>query len=139
MSDSTNELIRELLEAWNQHDPNRVAKLYAPEYEEEDVAAVGKHRGPNAARGTFILYLRAFPDLTLTAEEALVDGDRVALSWILCGTHRGRLMNIPATGRQVRVRGVSLMTVRDGQIAHTTRVWDLAGLLRTFGLLPELS
>ena len=86
-----------------------------------------------------ILYLRAFPDLRLTADDVVIQGDCVVLSWILTGTHRGTLMNIPATGRGVRVRGVSIMSLSDGRIKRTCRVWDLAGLLRTFGLLPELS
>jgi steroid delta-isomerase-like uncharacterized protein len=139
MSDSTAQLIQDLVDGWNAHDPNKVSALYAPDYEEEDIAAADRHRSPIAARATFILYLRAFPDLRLEAEDIVIQGDCVALSWILTGTHRGSLMNIPATGRSVRVRGVSLMTIADGRIKRTCRVWDLAGLLRSFGLLPELS
>ena len=47
-------------------------------------------------------------------------------------------MNIPPTGRAVRIRGVSLLTVADGRLKRARRIWDLAGLLRSFGLLPEL-
>jgi steroid delta-isomerase-like uncharacterized protein len=139
MSETTSQLIQDLVDGWNAHDANKVTALYAPDYEEEDIAAAGRHRGPIAARATMILYLRAFPDLRLTAEDVVIQGDCVVLSWILTGTHRGTLMNIPATGRGVRVRGVSIMSLADGRIKRTCRVWDLAGLLRTFGLLPELS
>jgi hypothetical protein len=39
----------------------------------------------------------------------------------------------------VQVRGVSLMTINEtGQIVRLNRIWDLAGLLRAIGLLPEL-
>lgn len=139
MSDTTAELVQNLVDAWNAHDANQVAALYAPDYEEEDIAVAGRHRSPIAARATFILYLRAFPDLRLEAEEIVIQGNSAALSWVLTGTHRGSLMNIPATGRSVRVRGVSLMTMAEGRIKRTSRVWDLAGMLRTFGLLPELA
>ena len=139
MSDTTAELVQNLVDAWNAHDPNRVSALYAPDYEEEDIAAADRHRSPIAARATFILYLRAFPDLRLQVEEIVVEGNSAALSWVLTGTHRGSLMNIPATGRSVRVRGVSMMTMADGRIKRTCRVWDMAGMLRTFGLLPELA
>jgi steroid delta-isomerase-like uncharacterized protein len=138
MSEPMNQLIKDLLEGWNEHNTNKVVALYAPDYEEEDVAAAVRHHGPNAAKGSMLLYLRAFPDLNLIAEDVVVQDNCVAMSWILSGTHRGRLMNIPATGRSVKVRGVSIMTVRDGLIRRTCRVWDVAGLLRTFGLLPEL-
>ena len=131
--------MQDLVEAWNEHDANKVAALYAPDYEEEDIAAADRHRSPIAARATFVLYLRAFPDLRLEAEDVVIQGDCAVLSWILTGTHRGSLMNIPATGRPVRVRGVSIMTFDAGRIKRTCRVWDLAGMLRTFGLLPELA
>ncbi len=139
MTEITDRLIKDLVGAWNEHDANKVAALYAPDYEEEDVALAEPHRGVNAARGTMILYLRAFPDLRLEVEEVVAEANCVVMAWILSGTHRGRLMNIPATGRPVRVKGVSIMTVADGRITRTRRVWDLAGLLRAFGLLPELS
>jgi len=139
MSESNAKLIQDLLDGWNQHDAGKVAALYAPDYEEEDIAAADKHRSPIAARATMVLYLRAFPDLRLEAENIVIEGNCAAMSWILIGTHRGTLMNIPATGRAVKVRGVSMMTIADGKIKRTCRVWDLAGLLRTFGLLPELS
>ena len=139
MSETTDRLLKDLIDGWNEHNANKVVALYAQDYEEEDVATAGKHRGPNAAKGSMLLYLRAFPDLRLTAEDIVVQDNCVALSWILYGTHRGPLMNIPATGRSVKVRGISIMTIAGGLIQRTCRVWDLAGLLRAFGLLPELS
>ena len=54
------------------------------------------------------------------------------------GTHLGTLMNIPASGRSVSVRGVSVFTLAAGQVSRATYIWDVAGLLRTIGLLPEL-
>jgi len=47
-------------------------------------------------------------------------------------------MNIPPTGRAVAVRGTSVLTVEDGKIKRAFRIWDVAGLLRSIGLLPEL-
>jgi len=47
-------------------------------------------------------------------------------------------MNIPATGRTVAVLGATFLTVRDGLIAGSETVWDIAGFLRSVGLLPDL-
>jgi hypothetical protein len=47
-------------------------------------------------------------------------------------------MNIPATGRPVTVRGVSVCHVEGGRIVRAMHIWDVAGLLRAIGLLPEL-
>ena len=65
-------------------------------------------------------------------------GERVVVVWTARGTHLGALMNIPASGRMVTVRGVSAFRLRDGQITQAEYIWDVAGMLRDIGLLPEL-
>ena len=64
--------VTELLEAWNAHDPDRVAALYAQTYEGTDVGEAGPLRGPEAVRVMVARYLRAFPDLKFTQEEMIV-------------------------------------------------------------------
>lgn len=128
----------EFFDAWNAHDVRRVASYYAPDYEEIDVAQAEPRHGPDAVRRYLLYYLRAFPDLRVTLDECVIDGDKVALYWTWCGTHTGTFMHIPPTGRWVKVRGASLITLDDGKIRRAVRIWDLAGLLRSIGLLPEL-
>jgi steroid delta-isomerase-like uncharacterized protein len=83
-------------------------------------------------------YLRAFPDLEFIGQETIVQGQRAALVWKAHGTHRGPLMNIPATNRATEIRGMSVLTVEDERITRGTSIWDVAGFLRSIGLLPEL-
>jgi predicted ester cyclase len=45
-------------------------------------------------------------------------------------------MGIPATGKHVSFKGISLIRFRMNMVVADTRVWDLAGLLRQLGLLP---
>jgi hypothetical protein len=47
-------------------------------------------------------------------------------------------MNIPATGRRVEVRGASFLTIEAGKVTRATMLWDVAGMLRGIGLLPDL-
>ena len=138
MSQAIEQLVTDLIAAWNAHDVERVAALYAPDYEEKDVAQTDSLRGRDGIRRTVLLYLRAFPDLQVTLTDVVVDGNRAALGWTWCGTHRGTFMNIPPTVRHVAVRGASFLIIENGRIRRGTRIWDLAGLLRAVGLLPEL-
>ncbi len=134
----TAHLITELLDVWNMHDVDQAVTFYAPDYEGIDVAEAVPQRGPDGLRRTMERYLQAFPDLRFTEETTVIQGDRVALFWTVQGTHQGALMNIPPTGRSIQVRGVSLLTVLDGKVARALYIWDVAGLLRGIGLLPEL-
>jgi steroid delta-isomerase-like uncharacterized protein len=137
-TDAVTRFVTELLEAWNAHDPDHVAGLYAQTYEGTDVGEASPLRGPEAVRLMVTRYLRAFPDLEFTPQETIVQGQRAALVWRARGTHRGPLMNIPATNRPTEIRGMSLLTVADGKITRETSIWDVAGFLRSIGLLPEL-
>lgn len=137
MSKEMKRLMLELLEAWNAHDLERTATFYAPDYEGIDVAQATPQRGPAEVTQSLARYLRAFPDLHFTAD-TIIQGKRVALVWTARGTHRGTLMRIPATGRTIEVRGTSILVVEHGKITRGLYIWDVAGLLRAIGLLPEL-
>jgi steroid delta-isomerase-like uncharacterized protein len=131
-------LVRDLLEAWNTRDLERIKTFYAPEYEGVDVGQAEPRRGPRDVARTVERYLRAFPDLRFVEDDIVVQGNRAVLVWTAHGTHGGELMRIPPTGRYIAVRGTSVLTVEGGQITRGLHVWDVAGLLRSIGLLPEL-
>ena len=125
-------------EAWNSHDIEGVLSFYAPGCVGEDVGTAIPLLGRDAMRTMLENYWRAFPDLKFEVVDSLAEGSRIAIFWIGEGTHQGTIMNIPPTGRRVRVRGVSIIEVEDGLIVRGQSIWDLAGMLRHMGLLPEL-
>ncbi len=128
-----------LIEAWNAHDPDRVSSFYAADFVGVDLSQSQLVlEGTAGLRRLLAAAWRAFPDLELIPEEMIVDCDRLAVFWLAQGTHQGRLLNIPPTGRKVQWRGVSWLTWRDDKIEKAAYLWDLAGLLRTLGLLPDL-
>ena len=124
--------------AWNAHDLDGLSALVAPHFEGTDVAEAGVAHGPEGFRRQAAIYLTAFPDLHLTFDEVFIDGPRVAVRWSSQATHTGPFLHIPPTHRRVSGKGVSLLTVEGGRLRRSERVWDVAGLLRAFGLLPDL-
>jgi steroid delta-isomerase-like uncharacterized protein len=137
MADVIELWVADLLETWNSHDIERMAAFYAPDYVGEDVGQAQLQHGPYERCRVLASYVQAFPDLHFSGESIIQD-NRVALVWSMTGTHRGTLMRIPATGRRINVRGVSLLTVENGKVIRGLNIWDTAGLLRALGLLPEL-
>lgn len=127
-----------LVEAWNAHDPDQIALLHAPDFTGVDVGVAFPIRGRPGAQRAAAAYLRAFPDLHFVVERMVAAGDQVVLMWKARATHRGEVMSIPATNRVVDVQGVWVLTVLGEQIERATCVWDVAGMLRGLGLLPDL-
>lgn len=77
----------------------------------------------------------AFPDLHFTIEDVIAEDDKVLTRWTLTGTHLGEFMGVPATGRAVRVSGMSLDIIANGQIASGFDGWDALGLRQQIGAL----
>ena len=131
--------VNQLVEAWNSHDLDRVAAHYCPDCYVLDVAIAQPLVGREAVRLMFAGYYSAFPDLQLTPTEIISDGDRVALFWTAQGTHKGPIMQIPPSGRAILAQGANRLVLNHGLVCETTTIWDVAGMLRSIGLLPDLS
>ena len=125
-------------QAWNSHDIEKVLRFYSPDYIADDVGLASVLRGHAGLREMLQTYWRAFPDLEIAVTDMVIEGSRVVSAWVAAGTHQGTIMNIPPTGHKVQVRGVSIIDVEDGLIVRGQYIWDLAGMLRHMGLLPEL-
>lgn len=125
-------------QAWNSHDIEKVLNFYSSDYIADDVGLASLLRGHAGLREMLQTYWRAFPDLEIAVTDMVIEGSRVVSAWVAAGTHEGTIMNIPPTGHRVQVRGVSIIDVENGLIVRGQYIWDLAGMLRQMGLLPEL-
>lgn len=94
--------------------------------------------GPKAMAQFIGLYLRAFPDLQVTVEDAIADRDRVVSRWNMEGTHMGPLMGIAASGRGIRIEVIRIDRIEDGKIVESWAQWDTLALLEQIGALPKL-
>src|SRR5688572_10378231 len=101
MSAETQNLVADLVKAWNDYDVERVEGFYAADCEEIDVALAEPLRGAPMIRKLMKYYLRGFPDVRVTVEQVVCNDTQAALLWTLQGTHGGYFMNIPPTGRRV--------------------------------------
>ena len=131
-------LIHDLLEAVNAHDAARVAHLHAVDYEGLDVSRATLKQGREGVCEELREWWRAFPDLHFAIRDIVVQPGRLVFLWTAEGTHEGVFMRVPPTGRPVEACGVTLLTVEDGQIVRGLYLWDMAGLLRSMKLLPDL-
>jgi steroid delta-isomerase-like uncharacterized protein len=125
-------------QAWNSHDIERMIGFFSPDYIGDDVGLASPLHGRDGFRTRLQEYWTAFPDLRFELISTLVEGNRVVIVWSGEGTHQGTIMRIPPTWHRVQVRGVSILDVQDGMVVHGQHIWDMAGMLRHMGLLPEL-
>jgi steroid delta-isomerase-like uncharacterized protein len=78
----------------------------------------------------------AFPDLRWTLRDTIAEDDRIMTLSTWTGTHRGPFMGIPATGRTVSVESWTLDRYREGRLAESRIIMDVAGMLMQLGVIP---
>ena len=91
--------------------------------------APGQQQGPVGMAGQIAAFREAMPDYTVTHEDLVVAGDRVAVRNTVSGTHQGRFMGHEPTGRPIEIRTMDIHQVRDGRIVVTWHLEDFAGLM----------
>jgi steroid delta-isomerase-like uncharacterized protein len=79
------------------------------------------------------MFLEAIPDQKLTIEDEIAEGDTVVTRWTFTGTHRGPLMGIPATGKSIKIKGISLDRISGGQVVEHSAQMDMLGLMQQIG------
>ena len=89
-------------------------------------------RGSGAVKEDVLAFRQSFPDVEIFLEDAFVsrEGDKVAVRWRLSGTHGGEFQGIPASGRDVSMRGMDVLRIEDGRIVERWGSADELGLLQ---------
>ena len=129
------ELIRRQREAIERHDPVATAIEHAADGIFDSATAGGIVRGRAAIEQVYRTWFTAFPDMTLTTEELLIDGDRAVQIATVAGTDTGGFMGMSPSGRPFRIPVVLVCTVREGVIVHQRNITDFTGLLVQIGVL----
>ena len=140
MSEHNKAIVRRLIEeVWNKGNLSVVDELFTPNYEHHDPSTPDFGRGPESERKRATLYRNAFPDVRLTVEDIIAEGETVVTRWSCRATHKGELSGIAPTGKQINISGVTVARLSNGKFAETYVNWDALGLMQQLGVVPELA
>ena len=117
---------------------NRDAAALAADHADDGIVLSptgGVLEGRQEIERVYRVWLTAFPDLTLTISDVLIDGDRVVLILDVAATHSGEFLGLAPTGRRLLVVAAFIYTMKDNLIAHERRILDFTGVLVQVGVL----
>jgi len=103
----------------------------------EHMLPPGLPEGIEGSRQFIGMFLAAFPDLHITAEDVIAEEDKVTARFTVRGTHRGVFMGIPPTGKQVTMTGIQIGRIADSRMAENWLNMDALGLLQQLGVVPS--
>jgi steroid delta-isomerase-like uncharacterized protein len=134
MSAENKALIRRMIdEVWNQKNLAAVENFAAADCIGHAPTGVDV-RGPDGIRQNVTRFITAFPDLHLTIEDMIAEGDKVVMRFTSRGTQRGEFLGIAPTGKRVTVTGTGTYRMEGGKIKEGWVNQDLFGLLQQLGV-----
>ena len=125
-------------EVWSQGNESVVDELLAPDGIIHRLDESGTEaRGPEQFKPFLRRMLAAFPDMRVTVEDYIEQGDKIAARWSVRMTHHGEGLGILPTGRTVNLTGMSFGRVSKGQLQEGWNNWDVHSMLEQIGSLPK--
>jgi steroid delta-isomerase-like uncharacterized protein len=91
--------------------------------------------GAEALKHVWAVLLEAFPDLHVTVEDMIAEGDKVVVRNTVTGTHRGEYMGLPPTGKSVTYDEIFIFRFVNGRIAETWGVVDVLSQMKQLGVI----
>lgn len=137
MSAEANKTIvrRFLTEVINQGSQDAVSQVCAPDLTWHG-GSVGEYHDLASFLQGVAPFFTAFPDLTVTIDDLIAEGDCVTARYTWHATQRGEFFGIPPTGKSVTVTGISIYRVAGDKIVEEWWQEDLLGLMQQLGAIP---
>lgn len=130
------ELVTRFVEdVFNGGNVRLLAEMVSPEHVSH--LPNGDHYGPEGVRIDIAGFRAAFPDLRLTILDLVAECDRVVFRFVADGTHEGPFMGVAPTGKRIKVDGIVIDHVRDGQTCERWVQYDGLALLRQLGATAD--
>jgi len=137
-NDQNKVIARRLIEeGFNKNNLKLANEILTPDAQIHDTQfPVVAGKGPEGLKLSMQPYLNAFPDMKLTIEREIVDGDYVVQYVRSNGTHTAPLAGIPATHKKITVIGIITSKFKDAKIVETWSLFDQLGLMQQIGVIP---
>ena len=124
-------------EVWNKQCEAAIDEMCT-----EDVVANGLTdaegktiRGVEAYKTLFRAFVSAYPNIKITVEDTISEGDKMVARCRVNGTHEGEGLGIAPTNQPLEFTGITIVRLEDGKIAEAWNEFDFMKMYRQLGVL----
>jgi predicted ester cyclase len=139
MSEANKATVRRLVEeVQNRRDLARMDTFFIPNFINhlEAPALSSEHNAVERAKIAFREMFTAFPDLHVTIQDQVAEGDKVVTHKLFQGTHQGTYMGVAPTGRQIAFAVIDILRLDNGKVVEHWAIQDRLALMQQLGILP---
>ena len=136
---SNKETVRRFCDASNTGDAALIAKTIDELVEPDALIRTPlpvQTKGRELVKEVFARLHQAYPDLHITIEDLIEEGDKVVSRNTVTGTHQGDYMGLPPTGKSVKYNEIFVFHFADGRLAESWGVVDVFSQMQQLGAIP---
>jgi steroid delta-isomerase-like uncharacterized protein len=126
-------------EVWNRRLRVSIDELMSPDCV---VHGLAEAQGPVKGREGFVPFFERFvaalPDIRITVDDVVAEGDTTVVRIRAQATHTGEGLGIAATHRPVNLTGIVWARWQDGQIVEAWNEFDALGMMQQLTTPPPV-
>ncbi len=129
-------------EVWNKGNIDYIDEAYAPNFvlhalwTNPSMGRSGDAPGPQMAKEIIARWRDALPDLKVTVDEQVAEGDVVVTRHMSGGTHVNEFQGLKPTGKHAEFSGITITRIEGDKMFEAWTCWDGLGMLQAFGVIP---
>ena len=136
MSAENKALFQRFVDGMNAKDTDAIGQLMSADFIDHDLPP-GQEPGIEGMVAMMRGFFAAFPDLKVTINQLIAEGDLVAATMTTEGTQTGEFMGMPASGKKISMTEMHMVRVVDGKAVEHWGVADAMGMMQQLGLTPQ--
>jgi len=133
----TTGFFKQFLQFINTADENLAQQLISPVAKFYVPGQLEPLQGPKGYLIIIAMMRSGFPDIKWTIEDMVTENDKVAVRFIMKGTHQGTFFGVPATKKPIVVQAMNFYRLAGDQIIEEYGQPDMLGLLTQIGAIPQ--
>jgi steroid delta-isomerase-like uncharacterized protein len=138
MSQDVQHVLDSVVALWNTGSADIAAKIYTDDCPRIDPNVPPETRG-GAAIARYVAEVRsAYPDFKLEVLDSIAEGERLAVHWVVTGTHKGDFRGIAPTGKRIKITGMTLARIQNGKLAEDRVYFDRMIMFEQLGVVPGM-
>jgi len=91
--------------------------------------------GAELLKQVWAMLFRVYPDLHLSVDDVIAEGDKIVARNTVTGTHQGEFMGVAPTGKSVTYNEVFIFRFADGRVVETWGVVDVYAQMKQIGVI----
>ncbi len=137
MSEAQNRTIAQRFneDVWGRGDEAVLEELLASDFVDHG-ALPGQSPDREGHKRILAAFRSAFPDLNVTTEDIVAEGEKVVSRWSARGTHQGELMGVPPSGNEVTFTGIDVLRIAEGKVVERWAEGNDLEVMQQIGAIP---